>query len=78
MEEVDISPKYELLKVYLDIFQDGQLTLPAMVVEAVAVAAPQVARLEEEVVVKSPDSSVEQFRPSNARLFHNVREVFIV
>ena len=49
-----------------------------MVVEAVAVAAPQVARLEEEVVVKSPDSSVEQFRPSNARLFLNVREVFIV
>ena len=78
MEEVGISPKCELLKVYLDIFLDGQLTLPAMVVEAVAVAAPQVARLEEEVVVKSPDSSVEQFRPSNARPFLNVREVFIV
>ena len=73
MEEVGISPKCELLKVYLDIFLDGQLTLPAMVVEAVAVA-----RLEEEVVVKSPDSSVEQFRPSNARPFLNVREVFIV
>ena len=50
-------------------------------VAAVGLEVPQVAivlvegMVVEEVVFKSPDSSVEQFRPNSARLSRNVREV---
>ena len=79
MEEVRFQSKlFEIFSKY--IFLGGLLTPPALedMEVAVVVEAPQVATvLVAEGVVKSPDSSVGQFRPSSARLSLNAREVFI-
>ena len=74
------------MKYFPNVFPDGPLTLPVLevdmevvvVMEAPQVDIPLVLEALVEAVLRSPDSSVEQFRLSSARLSHSVREVFIV